>query len=206
MAHDFLAQFLGNPTRAKITRTFVLNASELLSIIEVAKRSGVTLSAARREVRSLSKMKMLTMSSRRAAREKNSKAKARREVVWSFNGNFSHARSLAAFVREVSPAQYAGIVKKLRSVGRVSTIILSGAFIQDESRPADIVIAGDSLNARRLEKAVRSFEPLLGRELRYCVFSNGDLRYRINIQDRLIRDTVDYPHLVLLDKGQVFAS
>lgn len=206
MAHDFLVQFLGDVARAKITRTFVLNAQEQLSISEVSQRSKISTQAVGRELRALSKLKIIVHGKRRVQKSPGSRAKQKWEVVWRFNSDFAHARALSTFVREVSPEQYAVIVKKLRTAGRVSTIILSGAFIHDETRPADIVIAGDSLNQRRLEKAVRSFEPLLGRELRYCVFSNGDLRYRINIQDRLIRDTVDYPHLVLLDKGQVFSS
>ena len=56
------------------------------------------------------------------------------------------------------------------------------------------------MNEKRLEKAVRSFEPKYGREIRYAVFSTPEFRYRLTIHDKLVRDTLDYPHRILLNK------
>jgi hypothetical protein len=73
----------------------------------------------------------------------------------------------------------------------------------DPSRPADLIIAVDSYNERRLDQAVRELEPRFGREIRYAAFSTPEFRYRLTVQDRLIRDTLDYPHLVLLDRTRL---
>ena len=40
----------------------------------------------------------------------------------------------------------------------------------------------------------------LGRELRYALLSSDDLLYRLTVSDRLIRDVLDYPHRIVLDK------
>ena len=73
----------------------------------------------------------------------------------------------------------------------------------DPSRPADLLVAADALNEGRLETAVRALEREFGREIRYAAFSAPEFRYRMTIQDKLLRDTLDFPHLVLLDKTRL---
>ena len=123
--------------------------------------------------------------------------------AWTTNSDFKHLRAVSSFIHEVSPVHYDNIVGALKRGGRISAVILSGAFMGDDSRPADILIASDSINERRLERAVRSLEPAFGREIRYAAFTTPEFRYRITVQDRLIRDTLDYPHVVLLDKTRL---
>jgi hypothetical protein len=123
--------------------------------------------------------------------------------AWAVNSDFKHMRAISSFIHEVSPVHYDNIVGALKRGGRISAVVLSGAFMGDDSRPADILIASDSINERRLERAVRSLEPAFGREIRYAAFSTPEFRYRITVQDRLIRDTLDFPHVVLLDKTRL---
>ena len=73
----------------------------------------------------------------------------------------------------------------------------------DPSRPADLLLAADGYNESRIEQAVRKLEPQIGREIRYAVFSTPEFRYRLTVHDRLIRDTLDFPHLILLDKTRL---
>jgi hypothetical protein len=76
--------------------------------------------------------------------------------------------------------------------------------VGDSTRPVDILVAADELSERRLEHAIKSLEPVFGRELRYAAFTAPELRYRLTIQDRLVRDTLDFPHVVLLDRARIF--
>jgi hypothetical protein len=79
-------------------------------------------------------------------------------------------------------------------------VVLSGSFVGDMSRPADIVVAGESISERRMESAMRALEGVFGRELRYATFPTAEFRYRLTVQDKLLRDTLDFPHKVLLDR------
>ncbi len=101
--------------------------------------------------------------------------------------------------------RYENVLDALKRGGKLSAVVLSGSFIGDESRPADIVVAADSVNERKLEGAIRTLENVFGRELRYAAFSTPEFRYRLTVQDRLLRDTLDYPHLVLLDRSQMLS-
>ena len=95
------------------------------------------------------------------------------------------------------------VLKELRRCGKLSVVILSGSFMGDTARPADVVIAGDDMSVARLDAAMKRLETTLGREIRYAHFTPAELRYRLTVQDRLLRDTLDYPHVVLLDKSQI---
>jgi len=207
MKDDFLSQFTGSLARGRILRALIFNENEVFNPKRAGARAGVSPEAAQRELVALQKMgivrkgrAVLTVKNGKLA-EKSKAMKP--EAVWFLDPNFKHLRSLSAFVREISPMRYDQILGALKSSGRMSAVILSGSFMGDLTRPADILLAGDSINERRLETAVKELEPQFGRELRYAAFSTPEFRYRLTIQDRLIRDTLDFPHLVLLDRSRL---
>jgi transposase len=196
---DFLTQFLGSTARARVARALATSEWIAMTRGQIAKRAGVSAQVAAREIRAFRAMGLLKKA-RVPASERTGKA---REEYWVLDSSSSAARSFVAFVREVSPAQYTEIERALKKTGRVTTIVLSGIFVGDPTRPADLVVAGDSLNEGRLERVVKLFEPKFGHEIRYAAFSVTELRYRLTIQDRLLRDILDFPHRTLLNKGGI---
>ncbi|MDO8576102.1 MAG: hypothetical protein Q7R90_02200 [bacterium] len=206
MADDFLGTLMGNASRAKVLRVFFLDQSGVFTAPLAAKRAGISVRAAQKEIKALEKWGMLkpgkfsitlANGTQRAVRGKQ------KEEAWSVNPSFKHSAALSKFVHEVTPVQYKSILAALKGSGRFVTVILSGSFMGDSSRPADLLVAADGLNEARLEAAVRAMERQFGREIRYAAFSGSEFRYRMTIQDRLIRDTLDFPHLVLLDKTRL---
>jgi len=207
MAKDeLLGEFMGNPARARILRVFMFNPNESFTLPVLAKRAGVSLKAATREAKKLAEWGAVKKGKTVSIVVGNSKRviRGKQKVdTWMVNAEWKHARALSSFVHEISPVRYAAIVGALKRTGRLSAIILSGSFMGDDSRPADLLVALDSLNERRVEAAIKALEPALGREIRYAAFSTPEFRYRMTVQDKLIRDTLDFPHLVLLDKTRL---
>jgi len=207
MAKDFLTAFLGNKNRARIVRIFVLSPLETFTVDNAAKRADVPLDSAVKEIRDLEEIGVLKKGRVTITLANNSRrvirAKQQKKNTWLFNQDFKYARPLSSFVHEIDPVRHREITEALKHSGKVVVIILSGSFMGDPTRPVDIIVAGDPLNESRLERAIRALEPQFGREIRYAAFSTPEFRYRLTIQDRLLRDTLDYPHLVLLDKVQL---
>ena len=206
MKDDFLSTFIGSPPRARILRALIFNENEVFNAKKAGRRAGVSAEAAKHELDALQKLGMVRKGRAVVAPERKVKSllkMSKLETVWFLNANFPHLRALSSFVREISPIRYDQVLGALRRSGKLSAVILSGSFTGDPSRPADILVAADSLNERRLEVAVKELEPIFGRELRFAAFSTPEFRYRLTIQDRLIRDTLDYPHLVLLDRSRL---
>lgn len=202
MADDFLALLLGNTARARVLRVFIFNQGPLTLSI-VAKRAGVSPSVAEKETRFLEQLGVIKKGKFTITLKGSAGrivAGKHKEDAWILDPQSTHALALSKFVHEISPVKHDIIVEKLKSSGKLAAVVLSGIFVGDPSRPADLLIAADSINEERLERSVKALEPLYGREIRYAVFTTLEFRYRLTIQDRLIRDTLDYPHLVLLDK------
>jgi len=201
MKQDFLASFIGNQNQARILRTIILNEGERFTVKELAKRTGMQSDSAQDALDKLKAMhivRSVTVSTPAVGKKKEISEKA-----WFLNESFEHLKPLTRFVRDISPVQYDEIVDALKRTGKLSAVVLSGSFMGDESRPADILVAADSLNEERLETAVKQLEPMFGKELRYAVFSTPEFRYRLTVQDKLLRDTFDFPHVVLLDRSGV---
>lgn len=206
MADDFLGTFMGNASRAKVLRVFFLDQSGVFTAPLAAKRAGVSLRVALKEIKALEKWGMLKLGKFEITLANGTKRAVggkQKEDAWSVNPSFKYSSALSKFVHEVTPVHYKSILASLKGAGRFVTVILSGSFVGDSSRPADLLVAADGLNEARLETAVRVLERQFGREIRYAAFSGSEFRYRMTIQDRLIRDTLDFPHLVLLDKTRL---
>jgi hypothetical protein len=205
---DFLGSFMDNASLAKLLRVFIFDPERPHLLKDVAKRAGISLQSAAREIKILEKWGVVkkgksasVMLGSGTARKVSAKTKIE---TWALDPDFKHVRALSAFVHEVSPMGYEGVIAALKSCGKLSAVILSGSFVGDSTRPVDILVAADELSERRLEHAIKSLEPVFGRELRYAAFTAPELRYRLTIQDRLVRDTLDFPHVVLLDRARIF--
>ena len=211
MKEDFLALFVDSSALARVLRVFIFDQSSVFTLQQIAKRAGVSLAMAKLEVSVLTKLGiikgrtilMVEDTADTPQKKKSKKLSRKNQKVWFVDPNFKHLRALSAFVHEVSPAQYDVVLDALKRTGKLGVVILSGTFLGDTSRPVDLLVAAESFSESRLDMAVRKLEPMFGREIRYAAFSTPEFRYRLTIQDRLIRDTLDYPHTVLLDRGHL---
>lgn len=195
--NDFLAQLL-EPSRAKILRLFILNDAEHFTPVEIARRASVTARSAKHEVEALKKMGII-----KEERSNGGQSIHTKSVRYRLDSNFKFTNALSTFIHEVTPTQFGDVEQALKRTGRLNVVILSGVFMGDTTRPADLLIAGDYIHDERLEKVVRTFEPKYGREIRYAVFSTPEFRYRLTIHDKLLRDTLDFPHRVLINKSNL---
>lgn len=202
---DFLSDLLGNTNRARLLRVFTLNQPQVFTAAQAAKRAGLKPPAATKEIKALEKMEILKKAkfSIQVGKEKRAVSGKQKEDAWTFDSDSKHALALSKFIHETSPIQHKAMLIALKRSGRISAVVLSGAFMGDPTRPADLLLAADGINESKLEAAIKGFESSLGREIRYATFTTPEFRYRLTIEDRLIRDTLDYPHLVLFDKTRL---
>ncbi|HYD92944.1 MAG TPA: hypothetical protein VEB18_00585 [Candidatus Paceibacterota bacterium] len=185
---DPLAKLFGSAARIKLLRLFLFNEENTFTIADAAKRTKISKDAARREIQSLAGATIL--------KKKTGKGGA----VFSANVRFPHYEPLRTFLRTSSGVDDASISSNLKKAGTLRLVALSGLFTGVPESKVDILIVGDRLDERTLATVVHSLEAELGRELRYACFSTEDFRYRVGVYDRLVRDVLDYPHRVVIDK------
>ncbi len=185
---DPLAKLFGSSARVKLLRLFLFNEEEWFTPSEAAFRAKAGKAAVRKEILSLFAIKAL--------RKKAGKGGTR----YAANPKFAHYEPLKVFLRTSSGVDDESISTTLRRAGQLRLVALSGLFTGVPESKVDLLIVGDKLDERALASIIHTLEAELGRELRYASFTTEDFRYRVGVYDRLIRDVLDYPHRLVLDK------
>ena len=90
--------------------------------------------------------------------------------------------------------------KRFKGAGALKLLLVSGVFIQEWDNAVDVLVVGDRLNNRLVDRAIRSLESEIGRELTYAVFDTSEFEYRVNIYDKLVRDILDFPHEKIVNR------
>lgn len=89
--------------------------------------------------------------------------------------------------------------KKLKQIPNLKLAILSGVFTLEPQLPVDLLLVGDGISRLKLPRILTEIEKLVGQELNYAVMDPGEYEYRRMMNDRLIRDILDYPHAVVFN-------
>ncbi|MBI4065707.1 winged helix-turn-helix transcriptional regulator [Candidatus Kaiserbacteria bacterium] len=183
-----LAKLFGSPARLKILRLFVFNQDSILTLSEIAQRTKLSKSVARRGVTELLSSGLL--------HKKGTQTPTRYQT----NPRFEHLDALDSFIRGTTGVHPKSVVTALKRAGTLKLVVLSGIFTGVLESQIDLLVVGDHLDERILASAVHSLEAELGREIRYASFATADFHYRLGVYDRLLRDVFDYPHRLLVDK------
>ncbi len=186
---DPLARLFSSSARLKLLRLFLFNDDAAYTTPDIAFRISVPKEALGKELRVLI-----------AAGVIKKRTSAKEGVVYGANHRFEHYAALQAFMRATTALSDTDMITTLKKAGSLRLVALSGLFTGALETKADLLIVGDKLDDKQLEKTVHELEAELGRELRYAAFSTEDFRYRVGVYDRLLRDIFDYPHRTILDK------
>ncbi len=189
---DTLAQIFGSAIKVKLIRLFLFNPDTAFSLHDVIHRVKEASGDTRKE---LTKLIAAGIVKRRSV-----VAGKVHELGYSLDKNFLYLQALKNLLITVSLHADETLVKKFNSVGKIKVFVASGVFIQEWDTRIDLLIAGDDLNMVRLDAVMKTIEAEVGKEISYSAFQTEDFEYRLGIHDKLIRDILDAPHTVLVDK------
>lgn len=189
---EILAKLFGGSNKVKIMRLFLLNPEVTFSSREVAERSKVSRSTISRELNGLATIDFL-----------NKKTKGKNKG-WQLNSTFPFINHLKGILKNDLVARKKEIIKQFAGCGRISLLIISGVFIEDTDSRADLLVVGERLKRRSIERVVRRLEAEIGKELAYAILETNDFTYRLQSSDKFIRDVLDYPHERLIDRLSLY--
>ncbi|MBI4067894.1 hypothetical protein HY413_00615 [Candidatus Kaiserbacteria bacterium] len=201
MQKDFLSELLGDQVRAKLLRLLVSASDTAYTVDDLRKKLQIKNGAViQRELTALMKLGVVKTQERETAPDKNGKNTLYK--AWAFDREHPYAQALRMFIRDTQQPIDEGVVTQLRRTGRLALVIVSGRLLDDEDGEGriDMLIAGEALHEDKIQAVLRGIEAQRGCEVQYALFSPKEFKYRFDVQDRLIRDMLDYPHHILLDK------
>ncbi len=199
-----LTTILGSAVKAKLLRLFLSNQEENYTLEEIVKLVRSKKDVVNKELKPLMQIKLIT--SKACTREvevgkgKNKKVSKKKTKCFSVNPNFPHLHALKRLLLDISPADEKELTTRLSKVASIKLLLISGVFIQENEARVDLFIVADKIKQKPLERAVADIESYLGTEIRFVAFSPEDFNYRLSMYDKLVRDVLDFPYKVLVNK------
>lgn len=189
---DPLEKLCGSAARVKLLRLFLFNPKLVFTVPQAAARARVPERTARKELALFSSVKLI----RRSPTRRRSGAR------YALNTEFEYTEGLQNLLLN-APERAKDIFARIRPAGSIKLIIVAGIFVGDWEGGLDILVAGDRIKDSKLRAKMRMLESELGRELKYAALSSDEFLYRHNMNDKLVRDVMDYPHRIMLDRLQI---
>ncbi len=201
---EILGKLFGSTGRVRILKLFIFNSENVFESADVARRVKVNAEVARKEIGMLSRIGFI----KKRVCYKDVEKKARGKTVvkkkkingWTLNSQFPYLESLKTFLTSANSLTAPEITKRLQNTGRLKLVIVSGVFIKEWNSRLDILIVGSKIHQPKLKAVIRDMEAELGKEIEYALFSVPDFKYRLSVYDKLVRDVLDYPHEVAVDR------
>jgi len=181
---ESIAHIFGSEAKVKIMRLFVFNPNLSYTATEVAIRTKVGSTGARKELNSLLKAGLIK----------------KRGKSFFLNRSYTYLSAVGNFLIDANPLSEKEIIRKISTAGVIKLILTSGVFLHNPDSRVDILIVGDHIKQGKLLAVMSTIEAELGKELRYAVFETADFQYRLGIYDKLIRDILDSQHEKILNK------
>lgn len=204
---DTLAQLFGDEGKVRVMRLFLFNPDEIFDMDDVADRADLHKNSVKKIIRILEDIGLITSQKFtkkiKKGRGKNKKTVKKKKKGWTLDESFAYLVPLQNLLINIEPISKKEIKRRIKKVGTVKLLITAGVFLQDWDSRLDILIVGDRISEKKLERTMKELEADIGKELTYSVFGTDEFTYRLNIYDKLIRDVLDYPHEVLIDKLDV---
>lgn len=120
--------------------------------------------------------------------------------AWTLDSKFEFIEALTDFLIKTHSLEDRAIVRRLDRVGRIKAVLVSGIFMRDSDSRIDMFVVADGLKQAAMDKVIKSIESDMGKDIRYAVMSAADFEYRVSMNDKLVRDVLDFPHKILSNK------
>jgi hypothetical protein len=199
---EHLYKLFGSPARVKLLRLFMFNPLAVFDRDSVVTRARITPETASKELAALARAGIVSRKTfyKEIIRPGGSATKKRKTIGWVADQHYPYREQLSSFLRDTLVVSYADIRKRLRGVGTIRLLVLSGFLIGERDAGLDLLVVGDRLDGQGIHAAVKLFEAECGREIRYAVLATDEFQYRRRVRDKLVRDVMDFPHQALIDR------
>lgn len=178
----------GSKARSRLIRFFLLNPGAEFSTVEVSEKTLVARPEASRELSRLGKMKMVIEHTRKGKK------------TFSVNEDFPFYTELKSLVSKLNVHAQSQVFRKLKIVGEVKLILISGLFLNYPKSKVDMILVVNNVNRTKLKHAIAHLEAEVGKEIRFVLMNMEELQYRLNMLDRFFIEFLEAPYEEVANK------
>lgn len=204
MENQILEKLFDSPAKVRLLKLFLRNDSAFFSAEDIVSKIHIGARHARKEVEKLNDINFFKIKTVKIKIKHNfKKTKLKKVIVYGVNHDFVFYPELKNLVSKSNPASEYNLKNGIQKIGKIKLVILSGLFINSESSRIDLVVVGEGISPKKLERFLSNLEAEVGKDIRYVVLTSEEFNYRLSMFDRFLRDVLDYPHKKIINKLKV---
>lgn len=178
----------GSKARSRLIRFFLLNPGVDFGTSEVSDKTLVSRPETSRELLRLAKMKLVSVHARKGKK------------CYMVNEDFPFYVELKSLVSKLNVHAQSQVFRKLKIVGEVKLILISGLFLNYPKSKVDMILVVNNVNRTKLKHAVAHLEAEVGKEIRFVLMNMEELHYRLNMLDRFFIEFLEAPYEEVANK------
>lgn len=198
-----LGKLFGSTARVKILKLFLLNPDNSYYIRQISRHLNLQLSAVRRELENLETLELLESRHGGEGDEEISDEKASKNdrKYYQANRDFVLYNEIRELIIKAQILCEKDFTDKLKKLGSIKLLILSGLFINEKQAPVDMLIVGN-FDKNKVAKLIKLLEEELVNEVNYTVLSEADFHYRRQVTDVFLYSVLEGKKIVVIDEGK----
>ncbi|MBI2439138.1 MAG: hypothetical protein HYV45_00820 [Candidatus Moranbacteria bacterium] len=172
----------GSKARSRLIRFFLLNPGTEFFAADISEKTLVSRHEVARELLRLAKIKLIIARSRKGKKG------------FIVNEEFPFYTELKSLVSKLNVHAQSQVFRKLKIVGEVKLILISGLFLNYPKSKVDMILVVNNVNRAKLRQAITHLEAEVGKEIRFVLMSSEELHYRLNMLDRFFIEFLEGPY------------
>lgn len=199
--NQILESFLGSSNKVKLWKVFLLNNSKDFLLKDLLKLTKIKHDTLILELRDLMKLGIVKA------------GKKEKMITYRTNKDFPLIVEITEMILSVVPRSVDKILEKLNRLNRLKVVLLSGFFTAQLGKQktlsntmnsnVDLLLVFEKV-PDNVDIIISELEYSIGKELSYSALDQNDFKYRHSIGDKLIRDILDFDHVIAMDKLSFF--
>ncbi len=207
-----LLKLFGSNTRVELLKLFLVDQDKKYYIRQLARDLNLHLNSVRRELDNLEQFGIFASEFVEGEtsvdihndieddknKEKKISPKLKQErKYYKVNTEFPLVEEVKSLIMKSYVLHKKDFIDKLKLVGDIAILILTGIFTNDKDPSVDLLIVGE-FNKDKLSKVIKNFEKEIGREINYTSMNLGEFKYRKGITDIFLRNILGAKKIVVI--------
>ncbi len=191
----------GSKTRVKLLYLFLNNPGRAFYVREITRRVDEQINSVRRELANMLNVGVIKSDG------------IDNKLYYEVDQTYVHYKPLQQIFsddssKSVTSTEKSSVTewsKRLKQLGGVKVVVLSGSFVNDARSKVDVLIVGNTQKAK-VKKFIKDLEEDEHRTLSYTTLKYDDFYYRLGVKDRFVSEIVDGKHIVVLDTNGIISK
>lgn len=200
---QLLEKLFESVPKVRLLRLFLQNPHDRFTLDQIVNRTQVQPGRAKAELNKLFNLRVILkrLASPKDEEEDDRSTKNKKKVAsYYLNEALSIKNELHELFIRASTSSHRRLLSQIKSLGKVKLAVVAGVFLNTERSRTDLLIVGDDIPKRKIERFLALVESDMGKTISYTIMDTDEYKYRRTMFDRFLRDILEYPHEKLINR------